>query len=158
MNKHEYLEQVKVAAFEDEIQKIAKEEYSERPGYQDSLIAQYRATRAKPKGLGQFMSDPDMDTKQLKNILIGGGIGAGGGAALGSLLSLAAKKGKRGKVGAIGAGIGSAAGLLAGGSVGEYRGKSKYLKTKGIERKGVKGLLGFVNMTPEARKKYLGEI
>lgn len=147
-------EEIYQAAFNDELEKIAKEE-GIKPGYFGSIVPSLRAYYGdKPlKNIGGVVKD------QLKGGAKGLGIGVAGGAAAGSVGALIAKalkkSGKVGKATAIGAGAGAYLGGLTGMAFGGAKGYQKIMKPKGITVRYPFAGLGISHeFTPSAAKKY----
>jgi hypothetical protein len=154
------LEMVKQAAFEDELQKIAREGgYTVRPELNQSLALMSNAMDnniADPLS-GRYMKNRDLVARAAHSqgigALIGGSAGVALGAGTGVLAAALAKKSRLSGAG-LGAYVGGIGGLATGAILGNRSAENEYLKDKGIKRSGISGLLGYTSATPEAFRKY----
>jgi hypothetical protein len=145
--KHPKHEEIKEAAYKDEMNKIAKEDEKANVGYIKGLIGSARA-RAHGDKLRHLVNKGEYikgvySAGLKKEVPVGAAVGAASIGALSGMLS------KKPKTVLLGAGIGALAGGIVGGEVSGQRFDRSYLKAKGIT--GVKGGYHF---TEEARKKY----
>jgi hypothetical protein len=145
----------------DTAEKIAaKKDRMESAGQRDTDMATERAQRMSDRGLGQYLHSGDVMKKNLKGYGKGYGMGAAAGGALGAGIGALTSNKKVRKAGAAGGALlGALGGGALGGGVGVTLAKDKDLREKGIYRP-LRGFLGSAagsEMTPEARKKYLGE-
>lgn len=132
------------------IEKKAGPEHSVRPeSWYDGQRGIVRATRAGDSGLGLLLADSALIKERVKksliHALVGGGIGAAGGALVGGVA--------RGRPG-LGAAIGGMLGAGVGDAHGMYSADKAHLAKSGIEPTLLG--LGRGRYTPEAAQKYLG--
>jgi hypothetical protein len=117
-------------------------------------MAATRAMRAGDEGVGLVLADPELIgqrmTKQLKGLVVGGGIGAGAGAAAGAL---AGARGRRGGAAGAGAVVGGVVGSLGGQMHGQMQADRQWLASKGITQTGPLDL--DLELTKQAARKYL---
>jgi hypothetical protein len=130
--------------------------FDDRPdaGYWARQMAATRAMRAGDEGVGLVLADPELIgqrmTKQLKGLVVGGGIGAGAGAAAGAL---AGARGRRGGAAGAGAVVGGVVGSLGGQMHGQMQADRQWLASKGITQTGPLDL--DLELTKQAARKYL---
>ena len=157
------IEQVKQAAFNDELKKIAKEDAPEKntkyiQGYLGSLRAMSMGNKARNIfGNKEWIMAHGKETLKGMGIGAASGIGAGSaiGAGIGALIGA-----KRGNISkgikeglGLGAFVGGIVGLSTGADIGSAIGNKKFLATKGITHKGLFIPRGY-NFTEEAKKQY----
>ena len=144
-------EEIYQSAFENELQKIAKDKY-EDPGYFKGLVGAAKA----------YYTDKPLSNigRQLLGTVEGGIAGGGTGAVAGAtaggvaaLLAKALKKGSSSKTIAVPAVLGSILGLIGGHAVGNAESYKKIMAGKGISVKNPYTFPRY-SFTPEAAKKY----
>lgn len=118
--------------------------FTEDTGFIDAQSAMQRAIRARSKGVGQFLADPDLITSRLKR-----GLGYGAAGSLGTAVAAALLSGGRPEAAGLGALLGGTVGM----SAGAYTADRDFLRKRGINPR----MLGLTaRLTPEAKARYLG--
>lgn len=137
-------------------QGIKKSAKQKEPGWFAKQKGLQKATRSSDKGLGKYITDPELSKKMrsggTKGFLRGIPYGSLAGAGAGAIYSIAKKSPYKGTIIPMSSILGGLEGGAIGQMIGQNRAMKEHLKGKGIESKYLGLKLKF---SPEAKKKYI---